>query len=203
MLRHGLAPEIGALSVQRSRSEDTVAYGPPTKPNNKAKTRAKNDSTHKKAGRRADKIFGATKTTQKASRKKDSGKSAATGTTSMKWITTGTNNAAIPEAVVTYLTTLASHQAAHNSEFLLGTVEALLRQGGRDLAFTDDSLISIVERCHRATFASSATDFLCMVQYLQLVFKVSRCVLYTAFEMPHTLITKVIRKAFSSRTIST
>ena len=49
----------------------------------------------------------------------------------------------------------------------------LLREGERQLAFTDDSLISIVERCHRATFISSAADFLCMVQYLQLVFKVS------------------------------
>ena len=124
-------------------------------------------------GRRADKVFAAAKTTNKGSQKKATGKGMKIGPTSFKWINTGTDKTTTPETVVTYLTTLAAHRAANDSEFLLGTVRALLREGERQLAFTDDSLISIVERCHRATFISSAADFLCMVQYLQLVFKVS------------------------------
>ena len=95
----------------------------------------------------------------------------------LKWVNTGTSKAAVPEPVVTYLTALAASQATQDSEFLLGTVETLLRQGGWGLAFTDDSLASIIQRCHRATHVSSVADFLCMIQYLQLVFKVSRYVL--------------------------
>ena len=120
-------------------------------------------------------MFAAAQTTRKGSKKKTTGKSMMIGTAPrpLRWINTGTDNTTTPETVVTYLTTLAAHRAANDSEFLLGTVRALLREGERQLAFTDDSLISIVERCHRATFISSAADFLCMVQYLQLVFKVS------------------------------
>lgn len=158
-------------------------------PVSKGKAKAKDSSTHRKTGRRADKTFEGTKTTTKGSKKKDSAKKAASAVTSpVKWIDMGTYNMTIPEVVATYLITLASHEATNNHEILFGTVQALLRQGDRDLAFTDDSLISIVQRCHRTTFVDSATDFLCMVQYLQLVFKVSRCVLYTALETPHTLI---------------
>ena len=93
----------------------------------------------------------------------------------------GTNNAAFPEPVITYLTTLAAHKAVNDFDILLGTVQALLRQGTRDLAFTDDTLVSIIRRGNRATFTSSATDFLDMVQYLQLVFKVSMYVLSNVY----------------------
>ena len=91
----------------------------------------------------------------------------------LRWINTGTDKTTTPETVVTYLTTLVAHRATSDPEYLLGTVQALLREGERLLAFTDNSIVSIVERCQRATFVSLAADFLCMVQYLQLVFKVS------------------------------
>lgn len=115
-----------------------------------------------------------------------------------KWINTGTYKMVISEPVITYLTTLASHKATTKLDFLLGTVQALLREGSRELAFTDDSLISIVQRCQRATFVSSATDFLYMVQYLQLLFKVSRYVLSELQVL--ALITKWISSAYSVRT---
>ena len=127
----------------------------------------------KKVGRRADKMFAAAKTTNKGSQKKATGKGMKIGPTSFKWINTGTDKTTTPETVVTYLTTLAAHRATSDPEYLLGTVQALLREGERLLAFTDNSIVSIVERCQCATFVSSAADFLCMAQYLQLVFKVS------------------------------
>ena len=139
------------------------------------------EGAHKKVGRRADKTFAASATTRKASRRKVSGKSAASGTPALRWINMGTNNAAFPEPVITYLTTLAAHKAVNDFDILLGTIQALLRQGTRDLAFTDDTLVSIIRRCNRATFTSSATDFLDMVQYLQLVFKVSMYVLSNVY----------------------
>lgn len=152
-----------------------ATYSGPT--NAKGKGKAKASSIHKKPGRRADKTFAGTKTTKKASKKKESVKRPAGAAMPAKWINTGTYEIVVPEPVITYLTTLAAHQAVKNMDLLLGTVEALLREGSRELAFTDDSLISIVQRCQRATFVSSAMDFLYMVQYLQLVFKVSRYVL--------------------------
>lgn len=98
----------------------------------------------------------------------------------LKWVNAGISDVAVPEPVVTYLTALAASQAIQDSDLLLGMVEALLRQGSWGLAFTDDSLASIIQRCHRAIHVSSVTDFICMIQYLQLVFKVSRHVLHGA-----------------------
>lgn len=80
------------------------------------------EGAHKKVGRRADKTFA----TRKASRRKVSGKSAASGTPALRWINMGTNNAAFPEPVITYLTTLAAHKAVNDFDILLGTVQALL-----------------------------------------------------------------------------
>ena len=102
------------------------------------------ERAHKKVGRRADKTFAASATTRKASRRKVSGKSAASGTPALRWVNMGTNNAAFPEPVITYLTTLAAHKAVNDFDILLGIVQALLRQGTRDLAFTDDTLVSII-----------------------------------------------------------
>ena len=74
------------------------------------------EGAHKKVGRRADKTFAASATTRKASRRKVSGKSAASGTPALRWINMGTNNAAFPEPVITYLTTLAAHKAVHQEK---------------------------------------------------------------------------------------
>ena len=73
-----------------------------------------------------DKTFAASATTRKASRRKVSGKSAASGTPALRWVNMGTNNAAFPEPVSTYLTTLAAHKAVNDFDILLGTIQALL-----------------------------------------------------------------------------
>ena len=176
-LRHGSVPQASTSSTQSAREvhsdDEPVLHAPLATADARVTSKTKARASQKKVGRRADKVFAA-QTTRKGSKKKTTGKSMMIGTAPpLRWINTGTDNTTTPETVVTYLTTLAAHRAANDSEFLLGTVRALLREGKRQLAFTDDSLISIVERCHRATFISSAADFLCMVQYLQLVFKVS------------------------------
>ena len=178
-LRHESGPQANTSSTQSAhevRSDDEPVLDAPLATADvfvTSKTKAR--ASQKKVGQRADKVFAAAQTTRNGSKKKTTGKSMMIGTAPrpLRWINTGTDNTTTPETLVTYLTTLAAHRAANDSEFLLGTVRALLREGERQLAFTDDSLISIVERCHRATFISSAADFLCMVQYLQLVFKVS------------------------------
>ncbi|EPS92725.1 hypothetical protein FOMPIDRAFT_1020909, partial [Fomitopsis schrenkii] len=104
-------PEPGTSSVRRSRE-----------PVSKGKAKAKDSSTHRKTGRRADKTFEGTKTTTKGSKKKDSAKKAASAVTSpVKWIDMGTYNMTIPEVVATYLITLASHEATNNHEILFGT----------------------------------------------------------------------------------
>ena len=176
-LRHESVPQASTSSTQSAREvhgdDEPVLHAPLATADARVTSKTKARASQKKVGRRADKVFAA-QTTRKGSKKKTTGKSMMIGTAPpLRWINTGTDNTTTPETVVTYLTTLAAHRAANDSEFLLGTVRALLREGERQLAFTDDSLISIVERCHRATFISSAADFLCMVQYLQLVFKVS------------------------------
>lgn len=177
-LRHESVPQASTSSTQSAREvhgdDKPVLHAPLATADARVTSKTKARASQKKVGQRADKVFAA-KTTRKGSKKKTTGKSMMIGTAPrpLRWINTGTDNTTTPETVVTYLTTLAAHRAANDSEFLLGTVRALLREGERQLAFTDDSLISIVERCHRATFISSAADFLCMVQYLQLVFKVS------------------------------
>ena len=178
-LRHESVPQASTSSTQSAREvhsdDEPVLHAPLATADARVTSKTKARASQKKVGRRADKVFAAAQTTRKGSKKKTTGKSMMIGTAPrpLRWINTGTDNTTTPETVVTYLTTLAAHRAANDSEFLLGTVRALLREGERQLAFTDDSLISIVERCHRATFISSAADFLCMVQYLQLVFKVS------------------------------
>ena len=178
-LRHESVPQASTSSTQSAREvhgdDEPVLHAPLATADACVTRKTKARASQKKVGRRADKVFAAAQTTRKGSKKKTTGKSMMIGTAPrpLRWINTGTDNTTTPETVVTYLTTLAAHQAANDSEFLLGTCRALLREGERQLAFTDDSLISIVERCHRATFISSAVDFLCMVQYLQLVFKVS------------------------------
>ena len=178
-LRHESVPQASTSSTQSAHEvhgdDEPVLHAPLATADARVTSKTKARASQKKVGRRADKVFAAAQTTRKGSKKKTTGKSMMIGTAPrpLRWINTGTDNTTTPETVVTYLTTLAAHRAANDSEFLLGTVRALLREGERQLAFTDDSLISIVERCHRATFISSAADFLCMVQYLQLVFKVS------------------------------
>ena len=178
-LRHESVPQASTSSTQSAREvhgdDEPVLHAPLATADARVTSKTKARASQKKVGRRADKVFAAAQTTRKGSKKKTTGKSMMIGTAPrpLRWINTGTDNTTTPETVVTYLTTLAAHRAANDSEFLLGTVRALLREGERQLAFTDDSLISIVERCHRATFISSAADFLCMFQYLQLVFKVS------------------------------
>lgn len=178
-LRHESVPQASTSSTQSAREvhgdDEPVLHAPLATADARVTSKTKARASQKKVGRRADKVFAAAQTTRKGSKKKTTGKSMMIGTAPrpLRWINTGTDNTTTPETVVTYLTTLAAHRAANDSEFLLGTVRALLREGERQLAFTDDSLISIVERCHRATFISSAADFVCMVQYLQLVFKVS------------------------------
>ena len=178
-LRHESVPQASTSSTQSAREvhgdDEPVLHAPLATADACVTSKTKARASQKKVGRRADKVFAAAQTTRKGSKKKTTGKSMMIGTAPrpLRWINTGTDNTTTPETVVTYLTTLAAHRAANDSEFLLGTIRALLREGERQLAFTDDSLISIVERCHRATFISSAADFFCMVQYLQLVFKVS------------------------------
>ena len=177
-LRHESVPQASTSSTQSAREvhgdDEPVLHAPLATADACVTRKTKARASQKKVGRRADKVFAAAQTTRKGSKKKTTGKSMMIGTAPpLRWINTGTDNTTTPEMVVTYLTTLAAHRAANDSEFLLGTVRALLREGERQLAFMDDSLISIVERCHRATFISSAADFVCMVQYLQLVFKVS------------------------------
>ena len=178
-LRHESVPQASTSSTQSAREvhgdDEPVLHAPLATADTCVTRKTKARASQKKVGRRADKVFAAAQTTRKGSKKKTTGKSMMIGTAPrpLRWINTGTDNTTTPETVVTYLTTLAAHRAANDSEFLLGTVRALLREGERQLAFTDDSLISIVERCHRATFISSAADFVCMAQYLQLVFKVS------------------------------
>ena len=178
-LRHESVPQASTSSTQSAREvhgdDEPVLHAPLATADACVTRKTKARASQKKVGRRADKVFAAAQTTRKGSKKKTTGKNMMIGTAPrpLRWINTGTDNTTTPETVVTYLTTLAAHRAANDSEFLLGTVRALLQEGERQLAFTDDSLISIVERCHRATFISSAADFVCMVQYLQLVFKVS------------------------------
>ena len=175
-LRHESVPQASTSSTQSAREvngdAEPVLHAPLPTADACVTSKTKARASQKKVGRRADKVFAA-QTTRKGSKKKTTGKSMMIGTAPLlRWINTGTDNTTTPETVVTYLTTLAAHRAANDSEFLLGTVRALLREG-EDSLRSDDSLISIVERCHRATFISSAADFVCMVQYLQLVFKVS------------------------------
>lgn len=79
------------------------------------------------------------------------------------------------EPVTTFLKTLAS---VTDMESLVPVVEALVRGGDREAAFLDDTLPSIIQRRNRITSVGAATDFLLMVQYLQLVFKYSKCVSY-------------------------
>ena len=178
-LRHESVPQASTSSTQSAcevhGDDEPVLHAPLATADACVTRKTKARASQKKVGRRADKVFAAAQTTRKGSKKKTTGKSMMIGTAPrpLRWINTGTDNTTTPETVVTYLTTLAAHRAANDSEFLLGTVRALLQAGERQLAFTDDSLISIVERCHRATFISSAADFVCMVQYLQLAFKVS------------------------------
>lgn len=173
-----LADEPGTSSVQ------PVAVQPETTCHLSANTKVratKRMVTRKKAGRRADKTFGSKnpKTTAKGSTEKN----AMTATANMKapltlkWINTSTSKITVTDPAVSYLAKLAAHEAVEDPEYLLAAVEALLRQGAWELAFMDDSLPSIIQRCHRATHVCSAAEFLSMVQYLQLVFKVSRYVL--------------------------
>ena len=84
------------------------------------------ERAHKKVGQQADKMFAAPATTRKASRRKVSGKSAASRTPVLRWINMGTNNTAFLEPVITYLMMLAAQKAVDDFDILLGTVQALL-----------------------------------------------------------------------------
>lgn len=147
----------------------------------------------RKSGRRADKDFQlSTQRTIGGPKDKRTTRTAPAQLAeqlNLTWIDTGTSRITVKEPVITYLTTIAAHQAVQYPELLLHTVEVMLRQGGWELAFTDDSLASIVKRCHRTTHASCVADFLSMVQYLQLVFKVSRYVVNCAKLRSHMLTT--------------
>lgn len=50
--------------------------------------------------------------------------------------------------------------------------EVLLRKGDRAALFTDHSIASIVQRCKRLEDAKASVEFLLMLQYLQLTFKI-------------------------------
>ncbi|KAH9910234.1 uncharacterized protein B0H18DRAFT_963616 [Fomitopsis serialis] len=129
-------------------------------------------SSNKKSGKRADQAF---KSIKNCSKKKSKSTAATaekqSGPPALKWMNTHAPEGTVSEPVKSFINGLDASLSDNNS--LYAIVEALQRDGDRETAFLDDSLSSIIQRCKRMTAVSAATDFLFMVQYLQLVFKCS------------------------------
>lgn len=64
--------------------------------------------------------------------------------------------------------------AIESSKWGDSIADVLLRRGDRTALFTEHSIASIVQRCQRLEGAKASVEFLLMLQYLQLTFKMQR-----------------------------